>query len=115
MQPPNGANAVVSRAKLTDYLLSSTHPDGRHKSEYLRRFGFRAESWAVLQEALLRHAADGEVVDEGRSEFGIRYLVEGPLRAPDGRNPIHRTVWIIEAGSTMPRLITAYPTRRRSA
>lgn len=31
MQLPNCTNAVVSEAKLTDYLLSGSHPDGRSK------------------------------------------------------------------------------------
>lgn len=112
MQLPNGTSAVVPKAKITEYLLSRSHPDGRSKAEYLARFGFQAEAWPVLREALLQHAVAGQVVDEARSEYGVRYVVEGPLRTPDGRNPVHRTVWIIEATSITPRLITAYPARR---
>jgi hypothetical protein len=42
------------------------------------------------------------------SPHGTRYTVAGPLRAPDGRMPMVRTVWIVEPGSP-PRLITAHP------
>jgi hypothetical protein len=28
---------------------------------------------------------------------------------PDGRAPMVRTVWTIDEGQTLPRLITAYP------
>jgi hypothetical protein len=111
----NGARAVVPKSKITEYLLSRSHPDGRSKAEYLARFGFRLESWTILQEALLQHADSSEVVQEAGSEYGTRYVLEGPLRTPDGRNPVHRTVWIVETGSTVPQLITAYPARRRNA
>ena len=42
-----------------------------------------------------------------------RYAIDGPLESPDGRNPLVRTVWMLEKGSTAPRLITAYPLEER--
>jgi len=44
-----------------------------------------------------------------RSEYGVRYCVEGPIETPSGVRPNIRTVWIIEEGVSEPRLITAYP------
>lgn len=115
MRLPNASAAVVPRSKITSYLLSVSHPDGRSKAEYLGRFGFQPDEWQVLQEALVQHAGTGEVISEASSEYGTRYVVEGTLVTPDGRNPVHRTVWIAEADSSAPRLITAYPVRRQSA
>lgn len=44
--------------------------------------------------------------------FGRRYFVEGPLTPPDGRDPLVRSVWLIETRADTPRLVTAYPLRR---
>jgi hypothetical protein len=41
--------------------------------------------------------------------YGLRYTVDGPMRAPDGRAPRVRTVWIVEPGDISARLITAHP------
>ena len=32
--------AIIAEAKIRDYLLSPTHPDGRGKAEYLARLGY---------------------------------------------------------------------------
>ncbi|MEW6638092.1 MAG: DUF6883 domain-containing protein [Actinomycetota bacterium] len=31
------------------------------------------------------------------------------MRSPDGRDPVIRTVWLVEKGRSHPRLVTAYP------
>lgn len=109
MRLPNAEHACVDREKLTDYLLCASHPDGGSKAEFFARFGFRVEDWEVLAEALRRHGAHCDVVNTVDSAYGTRYAVDGPLETPDGRNPLVRTVWIIEKGSAGPRLITAHP------
>ncbi len=54
---PNADQAVVEKAKITEYLLSLDHPDGRSKAEFFARFGFRRQHWEVLAEALRAHGA----------------------------------------------------------
>ena len=34
------------------------------------------------------------------------------MEEPDGREPAVRSVWFIEAGGEVPRLVTAYPLER---
>jgi len=109
MKLPNAEHVSVDREKLTGYLLCVSHPDGGSKAEFFARFGFRVEDWEVLAEALRRHGAHYEVVNTVDSAYGTRYAVDGPLETPDGRNPLVRTVWIVEKGSAEPRLITAHP------
>ena len=109
MRLPNAEQARVDREKLTDYLLCVGHPDGGSKAEFFTRFGFPVQDWEVLAEALRRHGAYCDVVNTVDSAHGTRYAVDGPLETPDGRNPLVRTVWIIEKGSATPRLITAHP------
>jgi lysophospholipid acyltransferase (LPLAT)-like uncharacterized protein len=37
---PNYENAVISETKITGYLLSTKHRDGRSKAEFFTRLGF---------------------------------------------------------------------------
>ena len=50
-----------------------------------------------------------DVVKEESSPFGVRYVIEGAMAAPDGREPGVRTVWFIDRGKDIPRFVTAYP------
>jgi hypothetical protein len=63
---------IVEESKITEYLLSTTHPIGRSKAAFFVRFGFRSESWQALREALLNHAASAAVVSTVETEFGIK-------------------------------------------
>ncbi|MGH8489350.1 MAG: DUF6883 domain-containing protein, partial [Gammaproteobacteria bacterium] len=77
MKLPNVDAAVVAEDKITSYLLSPTHRDGRHKAAFFLGLGFAAEAWQSLAAALLRHAADHEVAKVESTPFGTRYVVEG--------------------------------------
>jgi hypothetical protein len=112
MTLPAGDNAIVAERKIRGYLLSSTHPAGRHKAAWLMAFGFGPAQWSRLVEALRRHAVAHEVVAVERTPFGTRYVLEGPLVTPDRRNPLARSVWFVEDGTDRPRFVTLYPVRR---
>jgi len=105
---PNVANAVVSREKITGYLLSATHPTGRHKAKFFASLGFSVESWGILVEALVRHASTHEITKVESTPFGMRYIIDGSLETPCGRKPSVRVVWFVERGERFPRLVTAY-------
>ena len=109
MKVPGLADAVVPRDKIIGYLLSVTHPAGRGKAEFFRRHGFGQGDPDALVAALLRHATDNDIVVTRRSRFGTKYIVEGRLATPDGREPLVRVVWFVTAGESTPRLVTAYP------
>lgn len=109
MKLPNIENSVVSEAKITEYLLSFTHRDGQSKAMFLTRFGFLANDWKALADALILHAEQHEVAKVEATQFEIRYVIEGSLTAPDGRTPNVRAVWFISTGETEPYLVTAYP------
>ncbi|MEI2611764.1 MAG: DUF6883 domain-containing protein [Candidatus Promineifilaceae bacterium] len=111
MQLPNVEQAHVPRTKITDYLLSVAHEDGRSKALFFMRFGFSLPDWDVLARALKQHATDHAVTSVESSPFGKRYIIEGTLIAPDGRTPSIRSIWFIEDEEDIPRLVTAYPLR----
>jgi hypothetical protein len=81
---PNGEGARVDRSKITDYLLALSHPDGRSKAEFFLKFGFDADQWNVLAEALRAVGTSNPVTSATQSKYGLRYTVDGVLRAPDG-------------------------------
>jgi hypothetical protein len=63
MKLPNLEQAIVPPEKITDYLLSITHEDGKHKAAFFMGFGFTVESWEELAEALIDHAAKQDVTE----------------------------------------------------
>ena len=95
--------------KITHYLLSATHRDGQHKAYFFRSFGYTADAWEVLADALLHHARSHEVTEIVPTPFGQNYVVEGPLPAPDGRAPGVRAVWFVANGAQAATFATAYP------
>lgn len=109
MALPNHERAVVSEEKIVDYLLSTTHRDGRHKAAFFLAFGFVPERWEELASAILRHASDNPVAKQELTNYGTRYVVEGTMNMADGRDALVRTVWFVETGEDVPRLVTAYP------
>jgi hypothetical protein len=111
---PNYDQATIPKAKITDYLLSTTHRDGRSKAMFFTRYGFSVEAWQLLAQALLNHAAYNLITKIENSPFGERYIVEGSILAPDGRTPFIRSVWFIDDGDITPKFVTAYPLQRRT-
>jgi hypothetical protein len=102
---------VVPEAKIVDYLLSFRHSAGREKARFLENFGFRAQDWRVLRDAVIAHAAANDVTASHQIRFGTRYEIDGPLATPDGRTPVVRVVWFVELQESIPRLVTLVPRR----
>jgi len=112
MTLPNCEAALIPKEKITGYLLSTTHRDGRHKAAFFMACGFSIGRWQQLAQALRQHAADGEVTKKEETPFGVRYTVEGALHTPEGRSVNLRVIWFVEQGEVLPRLVTAYPLPR---
>ena len=104
----DAAAAIVSPEKLRDYLLSSVHPIGRYKSAFFRSLGYSQEQWPVLERDL-RAILSNEAELSGATEYGQKFTVRGTLSGPKGRVARIVAVWIILAGETTPRFVTAYP------
>ncbi len=100
--------AIISPAKLRDYLLSPLHPIGRYKSAFFLSLGYTQESWQSLEHDL-RAVLQGRVKMLDVTEFGQKFAAHGQLRGPNGRAADVVTIWIILAGENAPRFVTAYP------
>ena len=108
MHLPDRARAFVPPAKLSDYLLSLSHPAGRSKARFFLAVGYRRENPEVLEQDLLSIAYETEVEDVEKSAHGVKYVLEGQVEAPGGHLIRLRTIWTVE-GDGPPRLVTAYP------
>ena len=106
---PHPELAYVERTKIVDYLLSLSKMPGAAKARFFMAFGFRSDRWETMAEALTEHGRTHPVVASFDSGYGIRYEIEGSIRAPDGRQPRIWTVWQVDKDRLAPRLITAYP------
>lgn len=93
---------------LTGYSLSFEHEDGRHKAELFKTLlGITLENSDLLVDALRHAAATGEAVTSPPDRFGQRYVIDFTCQGPAGRATV-RSVWIIRANETDPRLVTCY-------
>jgi hypothetical protein len=110
---PNAEKIIIKREKILDYLLNTEHHFGSSKANFFGKFGFCSEKWEELASALRIHGQTHEVQKAHETEHGVRFVVEGRLNTPDGRNPHVRTVWQLDKGAVAPKLITAYPLEAR--
>ncbi len=113
MKLPYVEKAEVPEAKVVRYLLSTTHRGGKSKASFFMEFGFDPDRWEELARALRQQAMDNEISLEEKTTFGIRYVIEGLLKAPDGTWLNVRSAWFIDNNGDSPRFITAHPLRRR--
>ena len=109
MKLPNAAGAFIALRKVTHYLLAETHTAGRSKAIFFRQLGFNPHQPEELVRALLELAQEGSVTTVTENPYGTKYVVDGWLHTPLGRRAWVRTVWIIEHGEEIPRLVTPYP------
>ena len=109
MRLPNSENARVAEQKLKDYLLSTTHPVGAAKARFFQEFGYHHDNAELLEQGLLHIARSQDAVRVTESPFGDKYVIDGRLPTPVGREVTVRTVWIIEVDDDIPRLVTAHP------
>jgi len=88
-QQPNeiAKRPISNRAGTEGHALSAQSRASRRRQQgdvFFLRFGFTVAEWQRLAEALLRHARENEVAAMEQTAHGHRYVVDGPLTAPDG-------------------------------
>ena len=109
MKLPNYDKAIVSQVKITGILLSMTRPEKRDRAKFFFDLGFSVEAWQELAQALRRHAANHSVAKVEASSFGLQYVIDGVIIAPNDSTSLIRSIWFVPTGESIPRFITAYP------
>lgn len=95
--------------KLEEYVLNSSHHEGRHKARnFAARLGIEIGNRSILSEAILQAAlASEDVQDRGDNGFGRVFVLCFDFTTNSGTANI-LTAWIIRHGEEIPRLITCY-------
>jgi hypothetical protein len=106
MKIPNFENAVVPINKITKYLLSKTHSIGKNKAKFFLEVGF---NYITLENVLMQHIQKNDIAYEIKTKYGVKYIVQGDIIAPNERKYNLCTIWIIETKKRIPYFITAYP------
>jgi hypothetical protein len=109
MQLPDPDDAAVERDKILSYLLNAGHPDNGGKARFFEGLGFQHDRWETLAAAFRNLAHEATVTQSLESPHGQKYVIVGKIESPSGRVAMVQTVWIVERGADMPRLVTAYP------
>ncbi len=112
MKLPNADRAIVSIEKLHGYSLDMAHPEGKHKARvFAALFGFTAADAEKLCDMILDAVSTQEAVEGVTDEHGTRYRVDFEAQGLRGVVTI-RTAWHIDAGETVPRLVSCYVKRK---
>ena len=109
MKLPNRKNAYVSKEKITDYLLSETHPVGSAKAKFFRSLGFDETYVDQLRETFLQIARKNDMRETRKFLYGTNYVIMGKIKTPSGKNINIKTVWFIKSENSSPSFVTAYP------
>lgn len=108
MSLPNGDRAIIDPLKLTDYVLSETHPRGRNKARVFRTALLMTAAEAdVLLEALRHAAAHANAQFEREDGFGRHYRCDFDL-SHKGQSATVRSLWTIRLGEDAPRFVSAF-------
>jgi len=101
--------ALVEREKITEYLLNPAHPDNGGKAPFFIALGFKREDWEQFAAAMRQLVLHTRVSKHVETAHGKKYIIDGTIETPSGQTPVVRTVWIINRGADVARLVTAYP------
>jgi hypothetical protein len=109
MKLPNASSAIIAREKLRDYLLNLGHKRGGSKARLLLSMGYLADDWERLEADLRSQHLSADVDATASSSYGQRLEIVADLTGPNGRILPFRSIWQIDIGTDVPRLITMYP------
>jgi hypothetical protein len=110
MKLPNAENAVVDIAKLRDYCLNPSHPEGKHKARvFLAKLGIDRNDAERLRQLILEGILTAEAPEQKPIAYGRRFVVDLQLEWYHGLvicTALVRSAWIIRNDEDFPRLTT---------
>lgn len=105
---PYAERAEVSIYKLRDYCLNPLHDEGKHKARvFASALGMTAADAEPLRDLLLQAVRTQDALSGYEDAYGQRYMVDFQMEWR-GRRARVRSAWILEHGSTAPRLTSCY-------
>jgi hypothetical protein len=103
------SNIIVPKEKLTEYALNFEHSgDGKSKAKVFNDLlGITKENWRYLAAQLENGLADGKLCNVRRTDYGIQYHIDIPVKGLNGVSKTVRTAWITRNNTTI-SLVTVY-------
>jgi hypothetical protein len=100
------SDPVIDPRKVHGYAMNPQHPVGGHKYRVIHSAtGLQPDDAASVQQRIRDGARTGTPHEGRHDEYGQRWTIDLPLTGPTGTIMV-RTAWIVEAGSSTPRLVT---------
>jgi hypothetical protein len=109
MTIPNADRAIIAPEKITGYLLNVSHRRGGPKARLLLSVGYRVDDPHRLELDLRTQHLSLDVTRTVENAYGVVYEIEGPIKTPSARLLRFCSIWQLDTGSEVPRLITTYP------
>jgi hypothetical protein len=109
MTVPNADRAIIAPEKLTRYLLNMSHKRGGPKARLLLSVGYRSDNPRSLESDLRAQHLTLDVTRTSENAYGVVYEIDGPIKTPSGKTLRFCSIWQVDAGTDVPRLITMYP------
>jgi len=109
MKIPNNDYAIIEKSKITDYLLNINHQRGGSKAKMLINYGYSLENWQQLESDIRKFHLNAEVSIIKETPYGTRYEIISEILTPIHKPLLMKTVWQIDKGTELPRLITMIP------
>ena len=109
MKIPNAQHAIVDIRKVQEYCLNPQHNSGKHKARmFAAALGMGPDDAEALRKVLLQAVKTCHARLGREDVYGQRYTIDSVCKWR-GRQATIRSGWIIDRGSEIPRLVTAYP------
>jgi hypothetical protein len=103
---PDFSDPDIDPRKITDYAMNPSHPVGGNKYRVINSAtGLDASDAAAIEQQIRDGVRTGTPILGKGDQYGQRWAVDVPLSGPAG-SIVVRTAWILDAGSTTPRLVT---------
>ena len=103
---PDFTNPQIDERKITSYAMNPDHPVGKNKYRVINSAtGLDVGDAALVGEQIRAGVREGSPMLGKADQYGQRWSVDVPLTGPKGTIMV-RTAWMLETGSTTPRLIT---------
>ena len=104
------ASGTIAPTKLDGYLLSTTHPEGRHKARLWHSvFGLSRGDGQILEQLIREYLHQATPVEKIRTKVRRWELVIPRFRGPNGNEGPVLTAWALAPRNKRPHLTTAYP------
>ncbi|WP_244200615.1 WXG100 family type VII secretion target [Micromonospora arborensis] len=103
---PDFSKAEIDSRKITAYAMNPDHPVGKNKYRVINSVtGLGPDDADVIMQQIREGVLAGKPLLGKADEFGQRWSVDLPLTGPGGTITV-RTAWILENGTSSPRMVT---------